>query len=54
VAKDNEMQAVRERDGAGVARACEGIPASGWRPWILSILVAILLSVAVTWVLGGK
>lgn len=42
-----------ETNAAGDPRAAEGRRGPTWRGWVLSILVAVLLSVTATLLLGG-
>jgi hypothetical protein len=48
-----EMQDSTETIAAGDPYAAEGRRGPTWRGWVLSILVAILLSVTATLLLGG-
>ena len=40
--------------GSGARRTAEGRCGPGWKGWVLSILVAIILSVTATLLLGGS
>ena len=48
------MRDPSETGGAGDPPAAEGPRGPGWRAWLLSILVAIALSVTATLLLGGS
>jgi len=48
------MKGTTETDAARDPRATEGRRGPTWRGWVLSILVAILLSVTATLLLGGS
>jgi len=52
--EDKGLQHPSETDGAGSAPAAEDRRGPGWRAWVLSILVAIGLSVTATLLLGGS
>jgi hypothetical protein len=49
-----EMADSAETIAAGDPRATEGRRGPTWRGWVLSILVAIILSVTATLLLGGS
>lgn len=48
------MQASTETAATGDSHAAEGLRGPTWRGWVLSILVAIALSVTATLLLGGS
>ena len=48
------MQESAETAATGDRRTAEGRRGPGWREWVLSILVAIALSVTATLLLGGS
>jgi len=43
-----------ETGASGARRSAGGRPGPGWKGWVLSILVAIILSVTATLLLGGS
>jgi hypothetical protein len=47
------MEEAREHGTAGIPGPAGAHPGAGWRAWAVSILVAIVLSVAATLLLGG-
>ena len=49
-----DMQASRETEASEAPRAEECRRGPGWKGWVLSILVAIILSVTATLLLGGS
>lgn len=49
-----EMQASTETVASGDPRAAAGRRGPTWRGWVLSILVAVILSVTATLLLGGS
>ncbi len=49
-----EMQASTETAATGNSHAAEGRCGPTWRGWVLSVLVAIILSVAATLLLEGS
>jgi len=48
------MQDSTETDGAADSRTAESRRGPGWKAWVLSILVAVILSVTATLLLGGS
>jgi hypothetical protein len=48
------LQESVETGGSGARRTAEGRRGPGWKGWMLSILVAIILSVTATLLLGGS
>lgn len=48
-----DMQASMETTAAGNSHAAEGLRGPTWLGWVLSILVAVILSVTMTLLLGG-
>ena len=49
-----EMQVSTETTAAGDPHAAEGRRGPTWSGWVLSILVAVILSVTATLLLGGS
>jgi hypothetical protein len=49
-----DMQASMETTAAGDSHAAEGLRGPTWREWVLSILVAVILSVTMTLFFGGS
>jgi len=52
--EETRMWDSTETAGAEDSRAAEGRRGPTWRGWVLSILVAIILSVTATLLLGGS
>jgi hypothetical protein len=48
------MRDSTETTGAADSRTAESRRGPGWKGWVLSILVAIILSVTATLILGGS
>jgi hypothetical protein len=48
------MQELTKTDARGDQNTVEGWRGPGWKGWVLSILVAIILSVTATLLLGGS
>jgi len=52
--EEKGLQEPSERSGAGDPPAAERRRGPSWRAWALSILVAVILSVTATLLLGGS
>jgi hypothetical protein len=52
--EETGMQDSTETTGAADSRTAESRRGPGWKGWVLSILVAIILSVTATLLLGGS
>jgi hypothetical protein len=52
--EETGMQELTETDAPGDSHTAEGRRGPSWKGWVLSILVAVILSVTATLLLGGS